>query len=216
MVSFNVSSDKGLAELNSYLSERSYVVGYQPSQADVTVFDALGKAPDASKFAYVSRWFSHLQAFTVADRSGFPGSSSAVTIGEAKAEAKESFDLFADDEEEDEAYEKELEERRKAAVAAKGGKQKKDVIAKSMVIMDVKPWDDETPMDKLEECVRSIVMDGLVWGTSKLVPVGYGIKKLQIGSVIEDDKVSVDDLEEKIVAFEQYVQSMDIAAFNKL
>ena len=35
-------------------------------------------------------------------------------------------------------------------------------------------------MVKLEECVRSIEADGLLWGASKLVPVGYGIKKLQI------------------------------------
>jgi len=49
-----------------------------------------------------------------------------------------------------------------------------------------------------------------------LVPVGYGIKKLQISCVIEDDKVSTDDLEEKIVAFEDFIQSMDIAAFNKV
>ena len=40
---------------------------------------------------------------------------------------------------------------------------------------------------------------------AKLVPVGYGIKKLQIGTVVEDDKVSTDDLEEQICAFEDYV-----------
>jgi translation elongation factor EF-1beta len=32
-------------------------------------------------------------------------------------------------------------------------------------------------------------MDGLLWGTSKLVPVAFGVKKLQITCVIEDDKV---------------------------
>jgi len=37
-------------------------------------------------------------------------------------------------------------------------------IAKSNIILDVKPWDDETDMSKLEECVRSIEMDGLLWG----------------------------------------------------
>ena len=39
-------------------------------------------------------------------------------------------------------------------------------------------------MAKLEESVRSIEMDGLVWGASKLVPIGYGIKKLQITLVV--------------------------------
>ncbi|XP_053803111.1 elongation factor 1-beta isoform X1 [Vidua macroura] len=51
---------------------------------------------------------------------------------------------------------------------------------------------------------------------TKLVPVGYGIKKLQIQCVVEDDKVGTDMLEERITAFEDYVQSMDVAAFNKI
>lgn len=50
--------------------------------------------------------------------------------------------------------------------------------------MDVKPWDDETDMKALEESVRSIEQDGLVWGASKLVAIGYGIKKLQITIVV--------------------------------
>lgn len=60
-------------------------------------------------------------------------------------------------------------------------------------------------MAKLEECVRSVQADGLLWGLSKLVPVGYGIKKLQIACVVEDDKVGTDMLEEEITKFEDYV-----------
>lgn len=48
----------------------------------------------------------------------------------------------------------------------------------------MKPWDDETDMKALEDSVRSIEMDGLVWGASKLVAIGYGIKKLQVTIVI--------------------------------
>lgn len=48
------------------------------------------------------------------------------------------------------------------------------------------------------------------------MPVGYGIKKLQIMCVVEDEKVSVDELVEKIQDFEDFVQSVDIAAFNKI
>ena len=80
--------------------------------------------------------------------------------------------------------------------------------------LDVKPWDDETDMEALEKAVRSIEQDGLVWGGSKLVAVGFGIKKLQINLVIEDDKVSLDELQEKIEGFEDYVQSSDIAAMQ--
>lgn len=54
----------------------------------------------------------------------------------------------------------------------------------SVVTFDVKPWDDETDMKELEAAVRSVEWDGLVWGLSTLVPIGYGIKKLQITIVI--------------------------------
>ncbi|KAG9445054.1 hypothetical protein H6P81_016394 [Aristolochia fimbriata] len=56
--------------------------------------------------------------------------------------------------------------------------QRRKKAGKSSVLLDVKPWDDETDMKKLEEVVRSVQMPGLLWGASKLVLVGYGIKKL--------------------------------------
>lgn len=108
-----------------------------------------------------------------------------------------------------------IREERLKAYADKKSK-KPALIAKSSIILDVKPWDDETDMAEMEKQVRTIEMDGLLWGASKLVPVGYGINKLQIMCVIEDDKVSVDLLTEKIQEFEDYVQSVDIAAFNKI
>lgn len=36
--------------------------------------------------------------------------------------------------------------------------------AKSSFLLDVKPWGDETDMDKLEEAVRNVNMEGLTWG----------------------------------------------------
>jgi elongation factor 1-beta len=39
-------------------------------------------------------------------------------------------------------------------------------------------------MKALEESVRSVEMEGLVWGASKLVAIGYGIRKLQITLVV--------------------------------
>jgi elongation factor 1-beta len=74
----------------------------------------------------------------------------------------------------------------------------------------VKPWDDETDMKALEDSVRSLSQDGLVWGSSTLIPVGFGIKKLQITLVVEDDKVSLEELQEQIEEFEDFVQSTDI------
>ncbi|KAK0404423.1 hypothetical protein QR680_017446 [Steinernema hermaphroditum] len=143
----------------------------------------------------------------------------APVVGEPKKEEAaddDDLDLFgSDDEEVDEEKEK-LTQQRLAEYAAKKAK-KPGPIAKSSVILDVKPWDDETDLEEMEKNVRSIEQDGLVWGGGKLIPLAYGIKKLQIICVIEDLKVSVDDLIEKITGdFDEYVQSVDIAAFNKI
>ena len=132
----------------------------------------------------------------------------------APADDDDDVDLFGSDEDDDEEAEKLKAERVKAYTEKKS--KKTAIIAKSSILLDVKPWDDETDMAQLEVHVRSVTMDGMLWGASKLVPLAYGIKKLQIICVIEDEKVSVDELQEKIQEFEDFVQSVDIAAFNKI
>ncbi|XP_026826259.1 probable elongation factor 1-delta isoform X2 [Ooceraea biroi] len=127
----------------------------------------------------------------------------------------EDIDLFGSDSEEEDAEVTKVREERLAAYAAKKSK-KPALIAKSNIILDVKPWDDETDMKEMEKAVRKIETDGLLWGASKLVPLAFGIHKLQISCVVEDDKVSVDWLTERIQDIEDYVQSVDIAAFNKV
>ncbi|XP_063317876.1 eukaryotic translation elongation factor 1 delta a (guanine nucleotide exchange protein) isoform X1 [Pelmatolapia mariae] len=155
----------------------------------------------------------------VLEKSPAPAAIPAAKAAPVKQEKVENgdddddIDLFGSDEEDEEA--ERIKQERLEAYAAKKAK-KPALIAKSSILLDVKPWDDETDMAKLEECVRSVQMDGLLWGASKLVPVGYGIKKLQISCVVEDDKVGTDILEEEITKFEDYVQSVDVAAFNKI
>ncbi len=84
----------------------------------------------------------------------------------------------------------------KAYHAKKATKPK--VIAKTSVVLDIKPWDDETDMDAMLKSCKTIQKDGLVWGASKLVPVGYGINKLRVMCVVEDEKVSIDELCEQV------------------
>ena len=63
---------------------------------------------------------------------------------------------------------------------------------------------------------RTIEKDGLLWGKAEKKPIAYGVFKLTISAVVEDEKISVDWMEEKITEFEDYVQSVDVAAFNKI
>lgn len=209
----DVSSAAGLEKFNDFLVNNAYVSGWVPTQADVTIFKSIGSSPDG-KYQNVARWWKNISSYSSEFGSFGAGSAPAA----AAEESDDDVDLFGDDDEEDEEAERIKAERIAAYNARKSAKEDKKgkVIAKSNLILDIKPWDDETPMSKLEESVRSITMDGLLWGTGKLVAIGYGIKKLQITCVIEDDKVSTDDLEENITAFEDFIQSMDIVAFNKI
>merc|ERR1712141_194270 len=127
----------------------------------------------------------------------------------------DDFDLFGSDEEEDD---KEDDDDRKKLLEKYHEKKAKKapVVAKSNIILDIKPWADDTDMDEMEKLVRSIETDGLLWGASKLLPVAYGIKKLQISCVVEDEKVGTEFLEDKIQEFDDHVQSVDVAAFNKI
>ncbi|KAF5381508.1 hypothetical protein D9757_008158 [Collybiopsis confluens] len=209
-----------LAKLDQHLSTRSYVEGYSPSQADVHVFKALSSAPESS-FVNVTRWYKHIQSYA-SEHDSLPGSSKAgeafIGSGAAatpeNAEDDDEIDLFGSDEDEDAEAERVKAERVAAYNAKKANKPK--TIAKSVVTLEVKPWDDETDMEALEKSVRGIEKDGLVWGSSKFVAIGYGIKKLQITLVIEDEKISMDELQEEIQEFEDYVQSTDVAAMQKL
>jgi len=69
-------------------------------------------------------------------------------------------------------------------------------------------------MKEMEQLVRSVECDGLVWGASKLVKIAYGIMKLQINCVVEDDKVGTDFLEEEITKFEDLVSVIFFIAFE--
>jgi len=218
----DLKTEKGIKTLNDYLASRSYISGYEPSTSDSETFDQLGKAPGSST-PHALRWYEHIASYAQNERKSFPkgqGAQAPLTNGTSapvKVETKDEdsdVDLFGSEEEDDEESAK-VKEQRLQEYADKKAK-KPGVIAKSSVVLDVKPWDDETDMKEMEKQVRSIEQDGLHWGASKLVPVGYGINKLQIMCTVEDDKVSIEELSEKIQEFEDFVQSVDIAAFNKI
>lgn len=85
----------------------------------------------------------------------------------APKDGEDDVDLFGSDDEED-AEAAKVREQRLAEYAAKKSK-KPQVVAKSNVILDVKPWDDETDMAELEKCVRSVQMVGLSFLSSQKI-----------------------------------------------
>ena len=148
--------------------------------------------------------------------AGGPPSGAPASAPAKKAEkpADDDLDLFGDDDDEDAA----AAAAAAKANAAKAKKPKKVVIAMSLVMLEVKPLDDTTDLDELEKYIfANLTQDGLFWKTEyKKEPVAFGIFKLIIGFSLEDEKVSVDNVVERIEALEDRVQSVEIAAFNKI
>ncbi|KAF8276761.1 putative 25 kDa translation elongation factor 1-beta [Trypanosoma cruzi] len=216
--------NKRSGELEGKLKGKLFLGGTKPSKEDVKLFNDLLGAENTSLY----RWVKHMTSFTEAERKawGAPVKVTATTSASApakqapkkaasapakQADEDEEIDLFGEATEEETAA---LEAKKKKDTDAK--KAKKEVIAKSSILFDVKPWDDTVDLQALANKLHAVKRDGLLWGDHKLVPVAFGVKKLQQLIVIEDDKVSSDDLEELIMSFEDEVQSMDIVAWNKI
>jgi len=200
-------------EINGRLTSQPFVSGFSPSQEDAKTFAELF-GNNVNVIQWVARMASYYQAER--DEIAAPPTSAApkaaaAAAPKAAAAADDDIDLFGEETEEDKAA---LEAKKKAETDKK--KEKKAVIAKSSILIDIKPWEDTTDLKELAEKLHAIHKDGLLWGDHKLVPVAFGLKKLQQLIVIEDDKVSGDDLEDMIMGFEDYVQSMDIVAWNKV
>jgi len=232
----DLNAASGLQTLDGHLADKSYIGGYLPTQADLTVLKALSGAPGGD-FINALRWFKHVSSFVAAETAAFatadfeivvaggaaPKAAAPVRPASKKVEEEDDdydddddddFDMFGSDDEVDEEAER-IKAERLAAYAEKKSK-KPALIAKSNVILDVKPWDDETDIAEMERCIRTIEKEGLLWGKAEKKPVAFGIFKLTISAVVEDDKVSVDWMEEKICEFEDFVQSVDVAAFQKI
>merc|ERR1712166_232548 len=229
MGQLNNTKNTKMVDANSVeatLKNQQWVGGQSPTDADKAAFEALATAnlsPESHPFAFA--WFCLVSKFSDAVRNSWAAPAAAGGKGkggkkggkkeEKKVVAKaddDDLDLFGDDSDDGAAA-----AAAKAAAAA-GKKKKKVVIAMSIVMLEVKPLDDTTNLDDLAAHIfANITMDGLFWKTEyKKEPVAYGIFKLIVGFSLEDEKVSVDTVVEKIEEFEDRVQSVEIAVFNKI
>jgi elongation factor 1-beta len=215
--------------IEAALKNQQWVGGQSPTDADKVAFEAVASANlSAESHPFAFAWFCLVSKFSDDVRNSWTAAAAAGGAKggkkggkkEAKKEAKpaaadDDMDLFGDDNEDDVAA---AAAAKASAEAAKAKKPKKVVIAMSLVMLEVKPLDDTTNLDDLHaHILATINMDGLFWKTEyKKTPVAFGIFKLIVGFSLEDEKVSVDDVVEKIEAMEDRVQSVDIASFNKI
>ena len=104
-----------------------------------------------------------------APKAAAPAATAAPSKKVEEEDDDEEVDLFgSDSDSEDDAEKARVREERLAAYHAKKAK-KPALIAKTSVVLDIKPWDDETDMDAMLKNVKTIVKEGLLWGACKFL-----------------------------------------------
>merc|ERR1712002_542787 len=100
-----------------------------------------------SKFAALDARLASIEGKIGAPTTAAPAVP-AKQAAKEESDDSDSDDLFGSDDEEDEEQEKIKAARIAAYNERKAGKKK--VAAKSSILLDVKPWDDETDMKEVE------------------------------------------------------------------
>lgn len=180
---FRVCSPRSRSLSTSSLSPSSR--SYQASRDDLAVFAALSSAPDAKTYPAAARWFSHIKALlgasfpgagkgvSVAGGAGAAGAGAAAAAAPAAAKAAaaaassdsdsddsdDELDLFGEMTPEEQAA---AEAKKKVIEEAKRRGAEKAKLTKSMIVLDVKPWDDETDLAAMEAEVSCVLVDGVV------------------------------------------------------
>ena len=225
-----------LADLEKKLANSLFVNGPQPSQEDGEAFEKFVTAkfvPDQDKNPSVWAWYSLMVLFEDEvikswkpsgkheqqkkggkQEKGGKGKKDKKEKEEKKEEkgGDDDLDLFGDDNEEDK---KTLEEMNKKNKEKKKGKKKE--VEKSHVILEVKGWEAEQDLESLaKKIISTIKKDGLSWNTGyKLEEVAFGVKKLVIAFLAEDEKCSVQEIVDELESWENEIQSVEVVSFNK-
>jgi elongation factor 1-beta len=239
MSQYSIKDESHLSTLDANLKDNLFIGGHSPNAEDALVFEQFKQnstEPNQETHLNLWSWYALVTLFEdeivnswksivaqkpvqkqvqkPAPKKEEPKIEEKPVEKKEEKPAEDECDNLFDDEPADD---KALEELKKKQESKK--EVKKGPIQKSLVIFDVKVWEPQ-PDDVLEalgQRVLEITMDGLFWKTEfKLNDVAYGVKKITIGCVIEDEKVSTEDIIAEIESWEDDVQSVDIVSFNKL
>ena len=221
-----------LADLEKKLENNLFVKGAQPSHDDAEAFAKFVEAkvvPDQDKYPSVWAWYSLMVLFEdeiikswkpqqgkqeqhKKEKGGKGGKKNKNEEKKEEKAEEDDLDLFGDETEEDKKAKEEMKQKNKE----KKGKKKKEVD-KSHVILEIKGWDAEQDLEALaKKIISTIKMDGLSWNTGyKLEEVAFGIKKLVIAFLAEDEKVSVQEIIDTLESWQDEIQSVETVSFNK-
>lgn len=214
-MSFSLSTPADLQKLETHLSTNDYLSGEcLPGDADYKLLAELKELPDRKQYPNLFGYLNDLFLFQEEAKKLW-----CKPAGAKKEEAKkpaenaddDDLDLFGEDPE----LEKKAAELKKKEEASKP--KKKEIVLESRVVFDVKGYEVGFDFMALYEKIKKdIVVEGCTFTKEvKVVPVGFGMNKLQMTMVILDS-ISADDIIEQITElYPDDIQSIDIVEFVK-
>lgn len=225
---FDVTTDKGKAAFNGFMGAKSYVAGFQFSGDDSEFFAKFEGCPDAAKYPHSYRWYIHIAAL-----QGVRGLAAPTPVAAPAAPKKEEkkvakkddddddFDVFGDDDDEededDEPKESRAEMLARLKKEAEERTKRKEAKQRTLVCIEVKPWDTEQDLMALFNKIRTdVTQDGLKWAEHcTLQEVAFGIKKI-VTTFTMGANNSSDDVVEAIENMQDDVQSVELLSMNVL
>jgi elongation factor 1-beta len=195
-----VSSETGLMGCTGYMGARSYCEGFQFSSADSEVFAKCAGLPDVKRAPHAYRWYVHIAALNGVRGLSAGGAAPAAKAAPAKADKKkdkkekkkeepkkkeeedDDFDVFGDDDEEESEEPKET----RAEMLERLKKEANDRLSKklanqrTLVGIEIKPFDTEQDLKALWTRIVSGEVEGtcppgIKWGEMcHLVEVAFG------------------------------------------
>ncbi|KAL0862340.1 hypothetical protein Bca101_041458 [Brassica carinata] len=200
----NPNSNAGLKKLDEHLFTRYYITGHKASKDEITVYAALSKPPP-SQYVNVSRWYNHIETLlgiSYVSPQALHWIFKAFKLfeylgGHFSLHAEDGMAVVVvDDNDNDQVIDlvgEDAEKEKKTAEERAASTKKKITWGSALVV--IIPTDCQTNMKKLEERLKTIQMEGLIWGASKLVHVGYGVELLRIiAAMPRNEKIDVVDV----------------------
>ena len=208
-----------MAGFNGFMGSKSYVEGWTFSEADTAMFAKFQAIPDAQKYPHAYRWYIHAAALQGIRGLNLAPPTQAASEKKKTDDDDDDFDVFGDDDEEEEDAPKESRAEMLARLKKEAEERtaRKEAKQRTLVAIEVKPWDVEQDLMELwKKITLTVIQDGLKWGESCTLADGaYGIKKIQCTFTMGVNNSS-DDVVDAIQAMEDEVQSCEVTSMNVL
>ncbi len=192
-----------LEEINCSLNDQLFINGDQPSSEDAEIFEKIRHnfILDKGEYPNIFAWLQFMTLFENKVIESWKINKKGKNNEEENEE--DEFNLLLN---------KIYEEKQKKSK----NKNNENEIHYSFVLLEIKVWDSEQDLDALAKKIQNIEKEGLVWNKEyKLKEIIFGIQKILMGLIVNDDIISIDEIIDEIQSWEDEVQSIEMA-FNKL